>query len=80
MKYQTFVVKTGLPFPLDMLRYDSCFPADSQAALNIEESITRHTSGEKTFKLGRFVRVKSESPTIRRWNSFQCHVSDIEKR
>ena len=80
MKYQTFTVKTNFSFPLDMLRYDYCFPKSSKDALEIEKSLTEHTLEEREIELARFVRIKSTSPTVGRWNSFQCNISNVETR
>lgn len=80
MRYQTFIVKTSYAFPLDMLRYDSCFPATSQDAVVIENLIVEHTLENRAVKLGRYVANKNIFPSIERWNSFQCRVSNVETR
>ena len=78
MYYQTFTVKSKFSFPTDMLRYDSCFPAYSQDAIDIADSIL-HLRGFEV-ELARYTRVKSDQPTTARWESFSCKVSNIETR
>ena len=42
--YTTFRGKT--PFPLDMLRYDQCWPAKTSDAISIGMSVSRALPGE----------------------------------
>ena len=43
-KYLTQFVVTGkVPFPIDMLRYDQCWPVDPESTTAIEASINRDT-------------------------------------
>lgn len=59
-KIYEFTVEGRGPFPLDMLRYDSCWPASRDAVVNMED--TRDM---------RQVRLRSyNQPTLARWNSF----------
>jgi hypothetical protein len=61
--YTYFVTGRGV-FPFDMLRYDRCYPADSNAAFNMD----------RTQDL-RFVKLNSWLvPTIDRWSSFGWSV------
>jgi len=70
-----FTVKGRGQFPLDMLRYDRCFPEDSQSAWNMDDSRV----------MRRVVLIKPEAdntfegPTVERWSSFGWTVSsDVE--
>ena len=76
--YQTFTVESRYSFPIDMLRYDNCFPQTERDSGEITESII----GMKGFSVGvgRFVEYKHVQPTIARWDSFGCKVSDIQIR
>jgi len=74
IKYlQTFEVKGNGAFPLDMLRYDRCFPAtesDSRKIADTEFSVGVNTH---SIKLCRYVSVR-QTPTVDRWNSFLWKV------
>lgn len=71
-----FTVKgQNTPFPLDMLRFDECWPA------SVEDSTTMANSFG--FRHGRRVRwqltlisPRQESPTVDRWQSFAIEVID----
>ena len=78
MRYQTFIVEFKGTFPLDMLRYDSCFPASTKDANIIFDSIKCHNNGK--VEIGRYIQNKKDRPTIARWESFSCKVSDISTR
>ena len=79
MKYQTFKVSSNFEFPLDMLRYDSCFPATETDASLIYNSIVGHKYPTEV-EIGRFVRIKVNLPSLSRWESFNCKISNIETR
>lgn len=65
-----FTVTGTFPFPLDMLRYDTCYPADHESVVAIEESIQRVNYRTYTVKL----RSRVSAPTQERWHSFQWTV------
>lgn len=74
----TFTVAGSGIFPIDMLRYDSCYPVDTESANAINDSIDQETR----FKGTRSFRLRGElpfGPTIGRWNSFGFNVSDVEE-
>jgi hypothetical protein len=77
--YQTFVVRSVFEFPIDMLRYDEAFPATEQDSGKIHRSIVDHDRSE-LIQVARFVENKSSMPTIERWQSFGCKITDIEVR
>jgi hypothetical protein len=77
--YQTFVVVPAFEFPLDMLRYDSCFPESEQESGKIFDNLAYNVTGQE-IKIARYVDGKKYMPTIERWESFNCKVSNIEVR
>jgi len=72
-----FTVKgMNTPFPIDMLRFDECWPASVE-----DSSRLSNTFG---FRHGRRVRWtltmvsnRQNVPTVDRWLSFACEVEDI---
>ena len=77
MKYFSFEVVGRGDFPVDMLRYDSAFPADGNAVDAIAFRVERENwRQERTVRLGSY---RSTEPTIGRWNSFGWRVINIEK-
>lgn len=72
--FQTFEVRGRYPFPIDMLRYDGCFPIrEAEDSGGIARSIEQHGRGEdmeKPIRLGRYVERRSDLPTAHRWRSF----------
>ena len=77
--YQTFVVETSFQFPVDMLRYDGCFPASERDSGVIILNLSDMRSPINV-KIGRYVDGKHSKPTIERWKSFGCNISDIQIR
>jgi hypothetical protein len=66
-KVVTFTVTGRFPFPMDMLRYDGCYPTDSDSAAEIRASIEQVENRIYTVRLeSSYVHV----PTERRWHSF----------
>ena len=60
----TFTVEGSSPFPIDMLRYDLCWPAKADDAAWIPRSGS-----------GRHINLKGlKTPTIGRWESFGWKV------
>lgn len=58
-------------FPVDMLRYDSCWPEDTNSALKMAGCIASRSLETTT------VRIRSHNaPTVGRWNSFGWTVSN----
>ena len=79
--YQTFTVRTTLQFPIDMLRYDGCFPHTETDSGKITQSLSRLTKGACVVQIGRYVSTKRmNSPSIGRWESFGCAVSEVVTR
>jgi hypothetical protein len=70
MKYlQRFKVTGTGHFPIDMLRYDSCFPANPHDVPEIADCGER-----RTVELKRWVYGKDVLPTAARWASFSWTV------
>jgi hypothetical protein len=68
---QTFEVEGRFPFPVDMLRYDYCYPVrEAEDSYNIAASIRRDTNGPVRIKLRRTIEHKGNLPTSGRWSSF----------
>jgi hypothetical protein len=77
-----FIVTGQSGFPLDMLRYDACYPTSQasveelSASLETVERVERLKSG-KMFTVHLASRVGS--PEVARWSSFSWRVNDVKK-
>jgi hypothetical protein len=71
MKFQIFHVTGSGFFPLDMLRYDSCYP-HSQEDVSKISSLGKSSEdlGQRTITLARRVKSRIDQPRIDRWASF----------
>lgn len=74
-----FVVMGAGRFPIDMLRYDACWPASSEDARKITESIVEsvtHATDEQprvwqeTTEIALTIAPGYSDPTFDRWASF----------
>lgn len=76
-KYYRYTVEGRGAFPLDMLRYDACWPERTEDAMSIAEP-TYFATREKVIELNdksRQVRlVSNTAPTDARWRSFMWKV------
>jgi hypothetical protein len=73
---QTFKVSGWGEFPLDMLRYDHCWPSSETEA---RSSLTMTHMNEnfmqkRDVSLSRYVFNKKEAPTLGRWKSFGWNI------
>lgn len=69
-------------FPVDMLRYDCCFPSDEESSLRIvvDRSLNDYYL-ERTISLKIYSNRKlDETITYRRWESFGWKVHSTERR
>ncbi len=75
MYITTFKVTGNFIFPLDMLRYDACYP---HTQVDVENIITEYTPDNKgkhfTVELCRMHQDKGWKPTVGRWESFGYRV------
>lgn len=69
LKQTSFKVEGRGPFPIDMLRYDSAWPATGADASIIEN--LNHVRERRTVTLN---SIGIGAPTIARWNSFLWRV------
>ena len=69
MKAIRFTVRGIGQFPIDMLRYDRCWPFASFDAQAIEKSFQQNNLDNIEIDL-----VSINSPTVRRWESFLWRV------
>jgi hypothetical protein len=60
-------------FPIDMLRYDQCWPMNPECIGNIVDSISLMEYPVTTYELCSY-----KAPTVARWNTFAfgCRVVD----
>ena len=92
MKYMHILTVTAgrsTSFPIDMLRYDRCFPYSPDDASMIERNLDhgdharRGESSGKEIRLGKFTmrKWKNDGFTVARWESFGwSQVGEIEVR
>lgn len=72
-----FTVVSRYPFPTDMLRYDQCYPVDTDTAINITNSLEHYApSTRREYLLEGRLRF---GPTIDRWKSFMFEVTEVEE-
>ena len=64
-------------FPVDMLRYDSCWPARGEDASNIERSF-HVPQVECKVQLCKHAKKKDKAWTPARWKSFACSIKELE--
>lgn len=72
-KWYRFTVKGSGVFPLDMLRYDVCYPQEQEDAFKILES-----PDVRTVTLIKPVDDKNSTPTPARWQSFGWEVISLD--
>jgi hypothetical protein len=79
-----FIVSGVTPFPLDMLRYDACYPVEQDSVAEIESSrdsqdraARRLENWNKQYRVMLCSHVNS--PTDARWSSFGWRVLDVKK-
>jgi len=73
MMKQEFKVTGSFGFPLDMLRYDACFPADEQQSALIGHTFVAPRKAI-TVRLARYTRRDMATITPERWESFGWRV------
>lgn len=74
MANRRFQVKGRYPFPLDMLRYDCCWPAETEDVGKLDDlidGVDLDPSRTRYITLG---TAKPRAPTVERWQSFGWDV------
>ena len=81
---QVIEVKGKGEFPVDMLRYDRCYPYTGEdsnnMAIRMDRSIITEDHEDVTIRLSRYVGGKKDEPTYKRWASFLWEARVIETR
>lgn len=81
MKAVKFEVRGRYPFPLDMLRYDSCYPCEPAAVNRIQQGIVGPDIDEP-YRDRPVLAIRLIShihePTVERWRSFGWFVEHVE--
>lgn len=73
-----FVVEGRGDFPFDMLRYDECWPADGNSAINlVRKSKEDRAPGETTFRQVCLRTSISRNVHPKRWDSFNWKVVKV---
>lgn len=70
------MVEGAGPFPVDMLRYDQCFPcteADDSKAIDL----SFRPRGQRGPYRVRLVTISRTAPTTGRWDSFGFKVTEV---
>jgi len=73
MRRRTYTVEGAGHFPVDMLRYDDSWPANSVDA----DSIQNHPALLRRYSV-QLETHNAHAPTVGRWNSFGWRVTVIE--
>lgn len=77
MTLYEFTVVGAVPFPVDMLRHDQCWPATSTDAASIAVSIDWQSYGDDTRHV---VLIGLNDPTGPRWESFGWKVDGAVRK
>lgn len=79
LKYRTtFEVSGKYSFPLDMLRYDCCFPARSEdASMILRTQESDFFQSNPVIRLVKYHETKVPILTDARWNSFGWSVGSV---
>ena len=78
---QIIAVEGSINFPIDMLRYDSCWPASESDSAEISKTFHRFPLPKEelvTIKLKRYTFSKNDLPEKDRWASFLWNVIDTQ--
>ena len=67
-----FTVEGKGAFPVDMLRYDGCWPFQQQDAVLVEKSLKEPSSDPVKIRLEQAAGMSG--PTVGRWRSFGWNV------
>jgi hypothetical protein len=83
MKRYEFTAHGRYPFPMDMLRYDACYPLSPGDVSKIQEALVRPEIGlpfmQRPILAIRLVSYL-HAPTEDRWRSFGWFVEGLDER
>jgi hypothetical protein len=68
-----FTVRGSGRFPVDMLRYDRCFPTSTEAVMHIAHQL-RDGEGVEQYRSVELATDWTSTPTVSRWRSFGWEV------
>ncbi len=74
-----FTVWGTAPFPIDMLRYDCCWPASPADSLAIERSVGNRDSQSVVVRLMSRVHRRHWRPATDRWRTFGWRITDYSR-
>ena len=76
MYITNFTVKGSYTFPVDMLRYDACYPTYTDAAVKLVTGGTNMAAVDEDYmvQLAHAHPTRGWQPTIARWASFGFEV------
>lgn len=78
MKYA--IIQGRGEFPMDMLRYDSCYPNSERDSMLIAGTFGRQFRGIRPERWSICVRSASENKwTVGRWESFGVKITDVPR-
>lgn len=78
--YEHFFTVWGTkPFPVDMLRYDCCWPATAADSMAIEQSIANRASQTVVVRLMSRIQRRHWHPATDRWRSFGWRMTDYSR-
>lgn len=63
-------------FPIDMLRYDSCWPRTGEDASHIADSQT-DSRDKRVVQVTKYSEKKRDHFTTARWKSFLCTIKEV---
>ena len=74
-----FTVWGTAPFPIDMLRYDCCWPATAADSLAIERSVVNRDSQSVVVRLMSRIHRRHWRPATDRWRTFGWRITDYSR-
>ncbi len=69
-------VSGSTPFPIDMFRYDCCYPVSEPGSGIIADTIADNGIQHGAVSVDLFLRCGVRIPTVRRWESFGWAVDE----
>lgn len=75
--FATFTVEGSTAFPIDMLRYDHCYPASESDSVQIASSLLPERMVEprsRRITLRQWRYERNRPPAVARWQSYRWRV------